>query len=79
MEEGFFECTLFWCCYEKTAYVTETLESPKNLKVLEMISLQRELNVTSRMSRDIEFASELRNLLQNLSFWVVSFYYTKHL
>ena len=27
MEEGFFECTLFYCCYEKTAYVTETAKS----------------------------------------------------
>ena len=27
MEEGFFECTLFYYCYEKTAYVTETLKS----------------------------------------------------
>ena len=27
MEEGLFECTLFYCCYEKTAYVTETAKS----------------------------------------------------
>ena len=40
----------------------------KNLKVLEMISPHKELNVTSRVSRDSGFASELRNFLQNLSF-----------
>ena len=27
MEEGFVECTLFYCFYEKMAYVTETLKS----------------------------------------------------
>ena len=27
MEEGFVECTLFYCFYEKMAYVTETVQS----------------------------------------------------
>ena len=27
MEEGFVECTLFYCFYEKMAYVTETVKS----------------------------------------------------